>query len=71
MSKLSLILHTFSITGSVASLFLTIILSLLLGLFFIEHLPKLSSNSIYPMAECFLSLYWNSTTDNYSVQLSC
>ena len=34
-------------------------------------LPKLSSNRICSVATCFLSLYWNSATNNQSVQLSC
>jgi len=34
---------------------------------FYECLPKLSSNGIYSVAECFLLLYWNSVANNYSV----
>ena len=29
--------------------------------------PKLSLNRVYPVAKCFLLLYWNSAVDNYSV----
>ena len=122
MSKLSLTLHTFSITGLVAGLFLIMLVSLQfwktyifsgsasLKVFLIELLlhssftfsinifatfqlfcnflkkvssfsnsvfivrfsfyrchPNLSSNSIYSVAECFLLLYWNSTTNNHSI----
>ena len=35
------------------------------------YLPKFSSNSVLPVAACFLSLYANSTMTNHSVQLSC
>ena len=34
-------------------------------------LPKLSLNEVCSVVMYFLLLYWNSTTDNYSVQLSC
>ena len=34
---------------------------------FYKYLPKLSSNSIYLVVECFLLLYWNSTADNHSI----
>ena len=34
---------------------------------FYRYLPKLSSNSIYLVVECFLLLYWNSTADNHSI----
>ena len=37
---------------------------------FYRYLPKLSLNKVYPVAVYFLSLYWNSTTDNHSIQLS-
>ena len=38
---------------------------------FYKCLPKLSSNGVYFVATCFLSLYWNSATNSYSIQLSC
>jgi len=38
---------------------------------FYECLPKLSSNSIYPMVECFLSSYRSYFADNYSIQSFC
>ena len=38
---------------------------------FYRCLPKLGLNRVCPVAICFLSLYWNSTTNNQSVQLSC
>ena len=38
---------------------------------FHKCLPKLSLNRICPVITCFLLLYWNSTANNYSVQLSC
>ena len=38
---------------------------------FYECLPKFNSNSVLPVAACLLSLYWNSTAANYSVQLFC
>jgi len=34
-------------------------------------LPKFSSNGVFPVATCLLSLYWNSAAANHSVQLSC
>ena len=34
-------------------------------------LPKLSSNEVLSIAIYLLSLYWNSTAANHSVQLSC
>ena len=37
---------------------------------FHEYCPKLSSNRVYSVAKCFLSLYWNSTTNNHSIQSS-
>ena len=38
---------------------------------FYGYYSKLSLNGIYSVTECSLSLYWNSTTDNYSIQSSC
>ena len=34
-------------------------------------LPKFNSNGVYPVATCFLSLYWNSAAANQFVQSSC
>jgi len=41
MSKLSLTLHTFSVTGSVAGLFLTILSLMTYGKLYISHLSLL------------------------------
>ena len=38
---------------------------------FHRYLPKFNLNSVLPVAACLLSLYWNSTAANYSIQLSC
>jgi len=38
---------------------------------FHRYLPKFNLNEVCPVAICFLSLYWNFTTNNHSVQLSC
>jgi len=40
---------------------------LIVRFLFYGCLSKLSLNGIYPMAVYFLSLYWNSASDNYSV----
>ena len=40
------------------------------SLFYRCH-PKSSLNEVYSVAEYFLSLYWNSATNNYFIQLSC
>ena len=34
-------------------------------------LPKFNLNEMYPVAICFLLLYWNLAINNHSVQLSC
>ena len=50
MSKLSLTLHTFDITSSVASLFLTI--SILLQIIMIKHSPSLESDINTNLIHC-------------------
>ena len=38
---------------------------------FYRYLPKLSSNRVCSIVAYFLLLYWNFTTNNQSIQLSC
>ena len=38
---------------------------------FHECLPKLSLNEVCSITVCLLSLYWNTTADNHSIQFPC